>query len=177
MDRLEVLEREEVYRGRTVNLFVETLSYRGRKFRREVVRHPGAVAMLTMTREGRILLERQYRHPIGKWIWEIPAGTLEEGEGPEECAVREVEEETGYRVEKVEKLGGCYLAPGYSDEFIHLFFVRLGEKGKADREIGELIELSEFTLEEVLKMVERGEIEDAKTCTAIFLAKLRGNIK
>ncbi len=173
MEAPEVVESKELFRGKNFRLLVDTLSYRGRKFKREMVWHPGAVAMLAITKEGKVVLERQYRHPVGKWIWEIPAGTLEEGESPEECAIREMREETGYEVEGIERLGGCYLAPGYSSEFIHIFLVRLGRKGEAKREVGELIEVSEFSLEEIEEMVEKGEIEDAKTLVALFLLKRR----
>lgn len=169
MEIPKVIESKELFKGKKFRLLVDMLSYRGKRFRKEMVWHPGAVAMLAITKEGKVVLEKQYRHPIGKWIWEIPAGTLEEGESPEECAIREVTEETGYEVESIEKLGGCYLTPGYSSEYLHIFLVRLGKKGESRREVGELIEVSEFTLEEIEEMVKKREIEDAKTLVALFL--------
>lgn len=168
-----MIESKELFRGKNFKLLVDILSYRGKKFEREMVWHPGAVAMLAITKEGKVVLERQYRHPVGEWIWEIPAGTIEEGESPEECAIREMEEETGYEVESIERLGGCYLAPGYSSEFIHIFLVRLGRKGKTKREVGELMKVSEFSLEEIEEMVKKGEIKDAKTLVALFLLRKR----
>lgn len=169
MEVPEVVESKEVFEGRNFKLLVEVLCYEGKKFRREIIKHPGAVAVLAITKEGKLVLERQYRHPIGKWIWEIPAGTLKEGESPEDCAIREVKEETGYGVESIERLGGCYMAPGYSSEYLHIFLARLGERGESSREVGEMITISEFTLEEVREMIKRGEIEDAKTLVALFL--------
>jgi ADP-ribose pyrophosphatase len=173
MDKPEIVGSETVFRGKVFSIKREVVSYKGKKFRKEIVEHPGAVAMLPITREGKIILEKQYRHPVGRWIYEVPAGTLEEGESPEECAIRELMEETGYDVLKLEKLGSCYLSPGYSTERIHFFLARVGQRGKANREASEFIELREFELEEVLDMVARGEIEDGKTLALLLLSGLK----
>jgi len=134
---------------------------------REVVRHPGAVVVLAV-REGKVLLIRQYRHAVGKWLLELPAGTLEEGERPEEAAARELAEETGYRAEKLKKLISFYSSPGISDEILHVFLADGLREGAPHREEGEIIENLWVDLGEALKMIERNEIEDAKTIAAVL---------
>lgn len=173
MDKPKTLKSETVFKGKVFNVKREVISYKGEKFKKEIIEHPGAVAILPITPNGKIILERQYRHPIKEWIFEVPAGTLEEGESPEECAIRELMEETGYDVLKLERLGSCYLSPGYSTEKIHFFLARIGQQGKANREASEFIELKEFGLDEVLKMVTRGEIEDGKTLALLLLSGLK----
>lgn len=145
----------------------------GRKVRFKVVRHPGAVAVVPMVGPSRLILVRQYRPTVGRWLLEVPAGTIEPGEAPEECARRELVEETGYEASELHKLFEAYLAPGYSDELIHVFVAR-GLRRRGPRpEADELIELVEVDLEEAVRMVERGEIADAKTISAVLFLALR----
>lgn len=138
---------------------------------REIVKHPGAVVILAVSR-GKILLIRQYRHAIGKWILELPAGTLEEGELPEKAAERELAEETGYRAGKLKKIISFYSSPGISDEILHVFLADDLIEGTPKREQGEMIENLWLSLDEALKMIERNEIEDAKTIASILYYKL-----
>ncbi len=143
---------------------------------REVVEHPGAVAILPLLGEDRILLLKQYRPVIGRWIYEIPAGTVEEGESPLRCARRELEEETGYRAGRMRKLFEMYLAPGYSTEKLHSFLAYDLRRTSPRRDWGEEIRVVETTLSEALRMVRTNRIRDAKTSATLlyFLLFERG---
>ncbi len=151
------------YRGRVITL--EVYSVDGRT--REIVRHRGSVGILPV--EGKyVYLIRQYRYPLDGYIVEIPAGTLEEGESPEECALRELKEETGLIADELHKMFEAYLVPGYGTEKMHFFLAKVKEKGNMETEEDERIEPFRVTLEEALSMVERGEIVDAKTMLALL---------
>lgn len=140
----------------------------GRKVEVRVVRHPGAVAILPVFNDRRLILLRQYRPTINRWLVEIPAGTLKPGETPEDCARRELLEETGYEAEELTKLLEVYLAPGYSDELLHVFIAKgLRFKGASPR-LDEVIETMTIELSEALEMVARNEIRDAKTIAALL---------
>lgn len=134
---------------------------------REKVVHPGAVAIAAVE-GGRILMERQYRHTARKTLWEIPAGTIEEGETPEACALRELAEETGYRAERMERLTHFYVAPGYSTEVIHLYLARILSPTSRKLDCDEEIEVAFLPVPQVLGMIKEGEIEDAKTIIGIL---------
>lgn len=131
---------------------------------REVVEHPGAVAILVFDPLGRILLVRQFREGAGRTLWEIPAGTLEPGEKPYSCAIRELREEAGLSV-KPRFLGVIYPTPGYSTERIFLFWARAEGRAIAS---GEIAEARFFTKEQILELARRGE-GDAKTLAALAL--------
>lgn len=135
---------------------------------REVVEHPGAVAILPLLERDKILLLKQYRPAIGKWIYEIPAGTLEKGEDYLECARRELEEETGYKARRMEKLFEMYLAPGYSTEKLHSFLASDLEPSSPHRDLGEEIKVVKVPFEKALKMIESNRIEDAKTIATLL---------
>jgi len=142
---------------------------------REVVEHPGAVAVLPLLERDKILLLKQYRPAIGKWIYEIPAGTVEKGEDYLECARRELEEETGYKARRMEKLFEMYLAPGYSTEKLHSFLASDLEPSSPRRDLGEEIKVVKVPFEKALKMIESNRIEDAKTIATLlfFFTKKR----
>jgi ADP-ribose pyrophosphatase len=133
-----------------------------------VVEHPGAVAILPLLDENRILLLKQYRPAIGKWIYEIPAGTVEKGESLLRCARRELEEETGYRAGRMRKLFEMYLAPGYSTEKLHSFLASELRPSSPHRDWGEEIRVVETTLSEALEMIRTNRIEDAKTTATLL---------
>ncbi len=143
---------------------------------REIVRHKGAVAVIAVTSEGKLLLERQFRYALGQVLIELPAGKLDPDETPAACAQRELIEETGYRAGELRHLGCMHPAVGYSDERIELFLAQsLTHEGNAF-DHGEYLEVIEMTLEEAEDAVLRGEITDAKTVTGLFWARkvLRG---
>jgi len=143
----------------------------GLRTHRDIVRHPGAVAIVPVLPDGRIVLVRQYRYAAGKPLLEIPAGTLEEGEDPLECARRELREETGYEASELMALLRCYMAPGYSDEVIHFFEARgLRSVGMSPEE-DESIEVEVYEIGEISRMVEENIIEDAKTIIGIRCLK------
>jgi ADP-ribose pyrophosphatase len=135
---------------------------------REVVRHPGAVTVLPLLADGRVCLIRNYRVSVDKTLIELPAGTLEPGEDPLVTAERELIEETGYRCSKIELLHSFYLSPGILDERMHLYLATGLTLGETAREEGELIENLLLPLEESLALIDRGEIQDAKTMAGLL---------
>ncbi len=152
----------------------------GQTVTRATLRHPGICVMVPIAGDGRILLMRQYRYAVDQALWELPAGTLEgrEDDGrmvavetPEECARRELLEETGYEASKIEKAGECYAMPGMSDELIHVFFASDLIEREQSLDIGEVIyEIRPFSIDELKRMIATGEIRDAKTLIGLFLA-------
>lgn len=137
---------------------------------REIVRHPGAAAVLPLTKDGHVVLVRQFREPVRDRLLEIPAGIYdEEGETPEEAARREVREETGYRVETLRRLGRIYTTPGFSDEAIDLFVAEVEPEGAPE----EGMEVVEASFEEAVELALRGDLPDAKTAIALLLASAR----
>jgi ADP-ribose pyrophosphatase len=145
----------------------------GNRVTLETLEHPGAAAILPFVAPGRILLLRQYRHAVGGYLWEVPAGKLEPGEPPEVCAARELEEETGYRAGRIEPTGSIVTAPGFTDERIWLFRAHDLVPGRVAHEHAEVIEVHAFPLVEALAMVDRGDVCDAKTIAALFQASRR----
>lgn len=165
------LESQVVFYGKILKLRLDkVLLPNGHESTREVVEHPGAVAIVPRLPDGRIALVRQYRYPVEKILLELPAGKLDENEAPEECAARELEEETGYRAGQLEKLGTFYTTPGFSDELMHLYLaqdlVMTGQKLDAD----EFIKVEYYTRDELRTMLSTGVIADAKTMLGLMLA-------
>ena len=165
----ETITREEpVYDGRVVHLVVlDVMLPDGGTAKRELVRHPGAVAVVPLIGDD-VLMVRQFRVAAGRVMLEIPAGTLNPGEDPRLCAERELQEETGYRPGNLESLGGIFVAPGYTTEFIHLFLATDLIESRLDMDDDEFIELVRMPLANVLAMIERGEIEDGKSTSALL---------
>ncbi|MEB2836453.1 MAG: NUDIX hydrolase [Desulfurococcales archaeon] len=169
-DPLEGLEASLSYKRFRVEVGkAELPGRRPRVILRVVI--PNTVAVLPVLGGTQVVLLRQYRPAIGQWIIEAPAGTLEEGETPEEAAIRELREETGLRPGRLEKVGEAYLTPGYSTEYMHFYIVWDPLEGEPSPEEGEVIEAMKLDVGEALAMAERGEIRDAKTL--LLLAKLR----
>ncbi|MBT8485659.1 MAG: NUDIX hydrolase [Phycisphaerales bacterium] len=163
------MQSEMVYEGRRISVEVLSPATGDDATRREVVRHPGAVAIVPVTDAGAIVLIRNHRVAVDRTLWELPAGTLEPGEPPEVAATRELEEETGYRPTRVRRLAGFYASPGFLDERITLFvadgLVHVGQR----LEPGERIEPVSVSLAETLAMIDDGRIEDGKTIAGILL--------
>ena len=145
----------------------------GRRVELDLVRHPGAAAVVPFLGPGCVLLIRQYRHAAGRELIEVPAGKLEPGESPELCAHRELEEETGYRAGRIEKLTSIWTSPGFTDEVIHLFAAFDLEATQQALEPNEIIELVPYSLEDALAAVRSGEISDAKSALSLLLAAER----
>lgn len=133
-----------------------------------VVEHPGASCAVPVTPEGKIVLIRQFRVAVGEWIWEVPAGTLEPNESPEDCMAREVVEETGWEAESLESLGNIYTSPGFSSQRMHLFVARLSKHVGTRHEDTERINVHELDRDEVRRMMERNEIRDGKSLVALY---------
>jgi ADP-ribose pyrophosphatase len=173
----QVVATKLVYKGKLINVRIDEIILKnGTKYSREIVEHPGAVTVLAFLNNDTVLMVRQYRRAADKVLLELPAGTLNNNETPEECALRELEEETGYRAHKIEKLGSFYLAPGYSTEKIHAFFASELEEKKQKLEIDEDIKVEKVRIKDLLVMINDGKIEDAKTLASLFLFLNRGNL-
>lgn len=167
----KILDSAVVFRGEKLEIVRDTLSWgRDREAAVETILHPGAVAILAATADGRVILERQYRHSVNSFLYEVPAGTLEPGEEPAECASRELLEETGYRAASLKKLGAIYTAPGYSSEILHLFMARAVRAGGQRLEDDEAILVSLHSPKEALRLVMSGETSDAKSMILLKMA-------
>lgn len=172
----KTIDTSSIYEGKVISLRVDTVSLPdGNTSKRELVKHPGAVAIIPITKEGKIIFVEQYRKALEKSIIEIPAGKLEPGEEPEVTAVRELEEETGYTTQKLKKLGSFYTSPGFADELLHVYeadnLELLTQKVAGDED--EFVELMELTLEEAEGLVEEERIHDAKTMYALLHLRLK----
>lgn len=173
-----VNERETVYRGRVFEMVRENVTLEnGTTTELDLIRHPGAAAMVPMPDPDTVILIRQYRHAVGGYIWEIPAGTLEPGEPPLDGARRELVEEIGFAAEKWEKLGEIVPVPGYADERIHLFLAEELIPAAQSLDEDEVLAVHRLPLVRVLEMVDAGEIQDAKTlCGLYHLARRRSKM-
>ncbi|WP_127575070.1 NUDIX domain-containing protein [Paenibacillus barengoltzii] len=164
---------ESIFQGRVISLQLDTVKLPdGTTATREIVKHPGAVAVLAV-HEGRLLLVDQYRQAMGRCELEIPAGKLEPGEDPAEAAVRELQEETGYRCDKLIHLHSFYTSPGFADEIIHLYLAEQLSAGEMSLDADEFLEVQEVTLEEALDLISEGRIADAKTILAVYIWQLK----
>ncbi|PRR80888.1 NUDIX hydrolase [Clostridium vincentii] len=164
-----IIETKEVYKGDF--LVIENLKVKlpdGNVGRRDVVRHPGAVAILAFIDKETILLVEQFRIALNKTMLEIPAGKLEKGEIPLECAHRELEEETGYKAGKIEYLGTIATGAGFTDEIIHIYKASELFKGIKGGDEDEFIEVTKYKIQEVEAMIKSGEIIDAKTISSLM---------
>jgi ADP-ribose pyrophosphatase len=169
-----LISSEPAFLGKLVKLYVETFEAPGgQQFKREIIRHPGAVAMITLTATGDVLLVRQYRGAAQKALLEIPAGTLEPGEDPHDAAVRELQEEVGYKPGTLERLSGEFTAPGYTSEYIHLFLATDLTPSRLSQDEDERIDVESLPLDEAVRRVMSGEIEDGKTIIGLLMVARR----
>lgn len=173
----EVLESEEVYKGKIITIKRDTLTRGdGKNFVRETAVSNDAVAVVAIDEQGRILLIRQYRHPMGRPVWEIPAGKMDvDGEQPEETAIRELQEETDTTAESVELLTLFLNSAGWTNEKTYVYLAKgLRDVPEFQRENEEAdIEKKWVSLDDAYEMVRTGELDDAKTVIGILLAKDR----
>ena len=167
-------DAREIYQGKVVHLFVHDVTLpNGHTTRLEVIRHPGASAVLPFVSKDQVLLVRQYRFAAGGYLLEVPAGKLDRGEPPEAAALRETEEETGFRPGRLERLGAIFTTPGFTDEIIHLFAAFDLTETRTRHEADEVLSVERMPFSEGVARVERGEITDAKSVSAILLAARR----
>lgn len=160
----DILNKKLIYKGNFLELYnVDVKLPDGKKHSRDVVKHPGASAVVAFIDEENIILVEQFRLPLNKNLLEIPAGKLENKEDPKECALRELEEETGYKAQKIQYIGKIATAPGFCDEIIYLYKATDLIKGYKNEDEDEFTNVKVYKLDEVKKMVKKGEIIDAKT--------------
>ncbi len=156
--------KKPIYKGKIIDLSVETVTLpNGATADLEVITHPGAAAVVPMKDDRTVVMVRQYRHAVGRFIYEIPAGKLHPGEDPKECAARELEEETGYQVNRLEPLLSFLTTPGFTNEIIHIFVGRELSTGTQDLGVDEVLEIIEMPLDQAIARINTGEIQDAKT--------------
>ena len=165
----------DLYRGSVVHLTVEDVTLpNGHAMPLEIVRHPGASAVVALDADGAVTLLRQYRHAVGGYLWEIPAGKLDHGEEPHVCAFRDLAEEAGLVAARMEHVGSIVTCPGFCDEVIHLFVATGLERGRSALGPDEVIEtVTTVPLATAMDMIRTGEIRDAKTIAGLTQAHLR----
>lgn len=173
------IDTEQIFNGHIIQVQVDTVKLPNDKIStREMVKHPGAVAIIPITNDGKILFVEQYRKPLEKSIVEIPAGKLEKGEEPIQTAVRELEEETGYTTatESLKFVDSFYTSPGFADEKMYIYLTTDIEKLdiEVEGDEDEFVELLELTLEEAFMYMKEERIHDAKTNYALMYVKAQG---
>lgn len=165
----KILATDTVYKGSFLELHKDSVKTPdGTLTTREYLHHPGAAMIIPMLEDGRVILERQYRHPLRKTFLEFPAGKLNPGESPLNCAQRELTEETGYRAQEWKKLGRFNNAIGYSDEEITVFYASALQYVGQNLDVGEVLDVITMPWEEVVKKCLNGEITDVKTIVGAF---------
>ncbi len=171
----ERLDSEQVFDGVLLHVCRDSVKLPdGRESVREYIRHPGAAVMIPVLENGHLVMERQYRYPLGMELLELPAGKIDAGEDPMESARRELLEETGYHAGRLTRLGKLHPCIGYSDEVIHIFLAGELTFQQEQQDKDEFIETFEISLEDALAGIRSGTITDSKTITGIFWAeKLR----
>lgn len=182
MNKLEekTIHTDKIFTGKVISLQVDEVELpNGRTSKRELVKHPGAVAILPLTDDKKIVMVEQFRKPLEKTIVEIPAGKLEKGEEPADTARRELEEETGYACEQLEWLISFYTSPGFADEIVHLYVAKglFKKEGAAGLDEDEFVNVVELTLDEAIQYVKEQKIYDAKTAYAVSYLQLQEAIK
>jgi len=162
----------EIFRGRSLGFGVEEVILpNGVRSSYAMVRHPGSTGIVALADDGTVLMTRQYRHVIGKYILEIPSGTMEKGESPEACARRELEEETGFVAGSLAKLAEIDIMPAYSDEVIHLYIAGDLRPSAQNLDRDEIIQVVKYPLRELIAFIEDGGITDGLTILALYRAR------
>ncbi|EOR23424.1 NUDIX hydrolase [Cytobacillus oceanisediminis] len=162
----KTLKTEHIFSGRIIQVQVDEVELpNGKTSTRELVKHPGAVAVIAITEDNKLVMVEQYRKPLEKVIVEIPAGKLEKGEEPALCARRELEEETGYDCKSLELVSSFYTSPGFADEIIHVYVAKglTKKEDAAGLDEDEFVNVLEITLDEALELIKEQRIFDAKT--------------
>ena len=173
MTKPTVESQETIYKGKVFEIRVDEIREEDVEYKREIVVHRGSAVIIPVFEDRTVALVRQYRHAAGKYLLEICAGTLNEGEDPEAGAIRELEEEIGVKAEKIEKLTEFYVSPGFLTEKMYVFLAteltEIGQKLEDD----ELLTIERHSIPALLEMIRNGEIEDAKSMVGIMLAAER----
>lgn len=173
----KTLRTEKVFEGKIISLQVDDVELPdGNMSKREIVKHPGAVAVIAITPEEKILLVEQYRKPLDRSLLEIPAGKIEPNEDPEITAIRELEEETGYTTKGLQYITSFYTSPGFANEIIHIYYADQLQmlENPVNGDEDEFIEIHELSITEAEALIQKKEICDAKTIYALTYLKLIG---
>ncbi|MBF6599231.1 MAG: NUDIX hydrolase [Dehalococcoidia bacterium] len=171
-----VIATRRIFEGKVIGVRVDTLRQAdGTEYSREVVEYAGAVVVVPVDPHGRLLFVRQYRHPAGAWLLELPAGGIDDRDtSPEDAAQRELREETGRRG-RLRRIGGMFLAPGYSTEYQHVYVATGLVEDSLDADEDEDLRLQPLTLDEALAAIDHEEIRDAKSIAALMMYVRRGD--
>ncbi len=173
MSKPRVISSEKVYRGKIFDVSLDRIREGEIEYEREIVSHDGSAVIVPVYADETVTLVKQYRHAAWKYLWEIPAGSLEKDESPETGARRELEEEVGTVAGKLELLSEFYVSPGFLSEKMFVFLATDLTETKQNLEDDELIEIEKVTFEQAFRMIRRKEIEDAKTIIGLILAGAR----
>ena len=166
------LRRLNTYEGIIVNVGLDRVRLPdGSEAFREIVEHPGGACILPVDGEGNAYCVRQYRYPIGEHLLEAPAGKLEPGEDPTECAIRELSEETGFTADKLQYLGRCCTSPGITTEVLHIYLATGLHAGSSHPDEGEFLSVEKHHIDELTELAMNGEIDDGKTIIAVLKAR------
>ena len=165
----KLLSSKELFKGRAVNLRIDTIEKKsGQVTTREIVEHKDCIAVVVVDGADNIVMVKQFRTPVNRVLLEIPAGGVEDGEDPEDCVRRELQEEIGYLPGKIERLGGFYAAPGYCSEYLHVFLATDLSESRLIAEDTDEIEVVRIPVPGILKMIDSGEICDAKSIAGLL---------
>ena len=168
----ELIKSETLLQGRAFKIRRDYLKMpNGRETRLEIIEHGGSVVLIPIDDDGNLLFVRQYRHATGKDLLELPAGTRDDDEPFEQCAAREIREETGMEAGRLQKVGEFYLAPGYSSEFMIVYLATGLKENPLDADEDEFLQIEKIPLKKAIEMAEQGDIPDAKSLAALLLAK------
>jgi ADP-ribose pyrophosphatase len=165
----EILSTRDIYKGKIFNVIESDIRHDGLEYKREIVVHRGSAVIVPLFEDGTIALVRQYRYAAEKFLLEVPAGTLDQGEDPQAAALRELEEEIGVRAGKIEKLSEFYVSPGFLTERMHLYLATELVSTRQRLEQDEILTVERCSISDAIDLVQRGEIEDAKTIIAIMM--------
>lgn len=167
---MKTLSSENIYQGAVFSVTRDIIAApSGLQITREVIQHAGGAGGIALFEDGRIALVKQYRHPAKDFLLEIPAGKIDAGESPEECAAREIEEELGFKIGKIEKLAEFYSTPGFCGEKLHVYLATQLEPTAQNLDHDEEVEIIFMPLAEAIALAENGQIFDAKTIIALLL--------
>ncbi|HXD34767.1 MAG TPA: NUDIX hydrolase [Pyrinomonadaceae bacterium] len=169
----QVLDSKKVFEGRVFDVTIDSIREDEITYVREVVRHPGSAVIVPVFADGTVALVRQYRHPAVRYLLEIPAGSLDEGEKPEEGAARELEEELGVVAGSLVKLTEFFVSPGFCEEKMWIYLATSLTETAQRLEEDEIVEVVRMPFSQALEMISDGEIEDAKTIIGLMLAAPR----
>jgi len=169
----KTVDSREIYKGAIVTVKLDRVQLpNGKTASREVVEHPGGVAVLPLDGAGLVTMVRQFRYPFHKTVLELPAGKLERGEDHRLCGARELKEEVGLTADEMVYLGGLYVSPGYASEVIHLYLARGLHQGECQPDEDEFLEIEKVPFQTLLEQVMNDEIHDAKTVAAVLKTKV-----